>query len=187
MRRPVAGGAAEGGAAGDAVQGRAVEGAARVSHLREGVQQSDAVERGGRLVRGPKVSQHHLALTRDGTVLQQAALEHNCFVVSRLYCNIYTKQLDKLLGTKNRQAERAVARMMEQKRLLGYIDQVKGIIVFDNDLERRLKGNIGSAEIAWDDNVERLGQRVEAVSTMILESQKSRIFRIDRPSLTAQA
>jgi COP9 signalosome complex subunit 4 len=119
-----------------------------------------------------KVSPHHLAVTRDGTVLQLAALEHNCFVVSRLYCNIYTKQLDKLLGTRYRQAERAVARMMEQNRVLGYIDQVKGIIVFDNDLERRLKGNIGSAEIAWDDNVERLGQRVEAVSTMILESQK---------------
>jgi COP9 signalosome complex subunit 4 len=92
--------------------------------------------------------------------------------VSRLYCNIYTKQLDRLVGTRYRTAEKVVARMMEQRRVLGYIDQVKGVIVFDNDLERRLKGNIGSSEIAWDDNVERLGQKVEAVSAMILESQK---------------
>jgi COP9 signalosome complex subunit 4 len=120
-----------------------------------------------------KLAPHQLAVTADGlTVLQKAALEHNVSAVSRLYCNIYTKQLDKLLGTKPRQAERYAAKMMEQKRLSGYIDQIKGLIVFDNHLERRVKGNIGSVEITWDDNVERLAQKVEVVSTMILESQE---------------
>jgi COP9 signalosome complex subunit 4 len=120
-----------------------------------------------------KVSSRHLAADREGlSVLERAALEHNCYVVSRLYCNIYTKQLDRLVGTRYRMAEKVVAKMMEQQRILGYIDQVKGVIVFDNDLERRMKGNIGSAEIAWDDNVERLSQQVEAVSTMVLQSQK---------------
>ncbi|KAL7628376.1 hypothetical protein AAE478_002578 [Parahypoxylon ruwenzoriense] len=77
---------------------------------------------------------HQLALTADGsTVLARAVVEHNLLGASRLYSNIGFDELGRLLGLADdgdaesaaARAEDTTARMMEQGRLAGRIDQIE--------------------------------------------------------------
>ncbi|KAF3360410.1 hypothetical protein VdG1_01370 [Verticillium dahliae VDG1] len=89
---------------------------------------------------------HQLATTADGsTVLARAVVEHNLLGASRLYANIGIDALGVLLGLDADKAEETTARMIEQGRLVGRIDQMDRIIWFERGEASGQKGS-GRAE-----------------------------------------
>ncbi|RYP33108.1 hypothetical protein DL767_004893 [Monosporascus sp. MG133] len=117
---------------------------------------------------------HQLATTSDGsTVLAKAVVEHNLLGASRLYSNIGFEALGKLLGLDAEKAEDTTARMIEQGRLLGRIDQIEEIIWFEGGEASGEKGS-GRAEVTvgkemrrWDANVQGLAEEVENITNAL--------------------
>ena len=120
---------------------------------------------------------HQLAQTADGsTVLSKAVIEHNLLAASRLYENISTTALGEILGLKDKkdetaaeQAEDYAARMVEQGRLKGEIDQIDGVIRFENQDGESMKG-VNKDLRAWDHGVQGLVEDVEKYAAGISES-----------------
>lgn len=97
---------------------------------------------------------HQLAKTADGsTVLARAMVEHNLLAASRLYVNIDFDALGLLLGLGGEKAEDTTAKMIEQGRLKGKIDQIDRCIWFDED----------GAIQQWDSHVLGVAEEVEKV------------------------
>ncbi|KAI2617590.1 hypothetical protein GGS26DRAFT_400593 [Hypomontagnella submonticulosa] len=117
---------------------------------------------------------HQLAITADGTtVLARAVVEHNLLGASRLYSNIGFDSLGALLGLDADRAEETTARMIEQGRLVGRIDQIERIIWFEGGEASGEKGS-GRAEVTvgkemrrWDANVQSLAEEVENVTNAL--------------------
>ncbi|OAA48766.1 PCI domain containing protein [Metarhizium rileyi] len=117
---------------------------------------------------------HQLATTSDGsTVLAKAVVEHNLLGASRLFSNIQFAALGSLLGLDADRAEETTARMIEQGRLVGRMDQLDGIVWFDDGEASGEKGS-GKAEVVagkemrrWDANVESLSEEVENVTNSL--------------------
>lgn len=128
---------------------------------------------------------HQLATTSDGsTVLAKAVVEHNLLGASRLYGNIRFDALGSLLGLDAQRAEETTARMIEQGRLVGRIDQLDDIVWFDGGDASGEKG-CGRAEVAmsketrrWGANVESLSEDVEKITNSL---QKEFPVRRRRP------
>ena len=121
-----------------------------------------------------KLAPHQLAQTSDGsTVLAAAVSEHNLRAASRLYRNLGTRELGNLLGLEAERAERYAARMLEQGRLAGHIDQIEGVVFFEDPEIGAAAGPgvAGGAEHGalrqWDRNVQALVEDVERVSTLL--------------------
>ncbi|MCJ1226229.1 hypothetical protein MMC12_002879 [Toensbergia leucococca] len=122
-----------------------------------------------------KLSPHQLAQTADGsTVLAKAVIEHNLLGASRLYNNIRVDELGVLLGLEPKKAENYAARMLEQGRLTGRIDQIDGVIFFDGSEGSGEKTSVGQADQIigrdlpkWDSNVQGLAEEVERVSSLL--------------------
>ena len=123
-----------------------------------------------------KLKPHQLALTADGsTVLDKAILDHNLLAASRLYANIHIDALAGLLGVDKERAEQDAAKMIEQGRLAGHIDQIDGLVFFEGEGtgETLQTGSahgdavFGSALKKWDANVQGLAEEVERVATML--------------------
>ncbi|KAI0815908.1 hypothetical protein GGR55DRAFT_369188 [Xylaria sp. FL0064] len=117
---------------------------------------------------------HQLATTSDGsTVLAKAVVEHNLLAASRLYLNISFQALGELLGLDASRAEDTTAKMIEQGRLVGRIDQVEQWIFFERGEASGEKGS-GRAEVTvgkemrhWDANVQGLAEEVENVTNAL--------------------
>ncbi|KAK2758740.1 hypothetical protein FQN54_003430 [Arachnomyces sp. PD_36] len=140
-----------------------------------------------------KLADHQLAQTADGsTVLDKAVIEHNLIAASRLYENISTEKLGAILGLKasgelsaGEKAEDYAARMVEQGRLRGSLDQIDGVIYFDESVGSGGAGGdagAGAGEVApppgaggmagrnlrrWDASVQGLAEDVERVAASI--------------------
>jgi len=120
-----------------------------------------------------KLDPHHLAKTSDGsTVLDKAILEHNLLGASKLYNNIGFDQLGELLGIDAEKAEDYAAKMLEQGRLAGYIDQIDRLIFFEGEASGERKTGhaervVGKELRKWDTNVTGLAEEVEKVTSMI--------------------
>ena len=120
-----------------------------------------------------KLDPHHLARTADGsTVLDKAVLEHNLLGASKLYNNIGFDQLGELLGIDAEKAEDYAAKMLEQGRLSGYIDQIDRLIFFEGEASGERKTGhaervVGKELRKWDANVAGLAEEVEKVTSMI--------------------
>ncbi|KAI9831897.1 MAG: hypothetical protein M1819_004619 [Sarea resinae] len=141
-----------------------------------------------------RLSPHHLATTSDGsTVLAKAVTEHNLLASSRLYSTIGVADLAALLDLTPERAEEYAARMIEQSRLAGRIDQIDGVIFFDGDAssDPSVQGGAAAAAAAageggaltgaqsdrppvvgrelrkWDANVQSLAEEVEKVTTLL--------------------
>lgn len=117
---------------------------------------------------------HQLATTSDGsTVLAKAVVEHNLLGASRLYDNIRFEALGALLGLDTEKAEQTTARMIEQGRLVGRMDQLDGIVWFEGGEASGEKGSghakviVGKETRKWDANVESLAQQVEQVTNSL--------------------
>lgn len=117
---------------------------------------------------------HQLATTADGsTVLAKAVVEHNLLGASKLYSNIHFDALGSLLDLDAARAEETTARMIEQGRLVGRIDQLAGIVWFERGEASGEKGS-GRAELIvgkhiqqWDANVESLAEEVENITNLL--------------------
>ncbi|PWY89260.1 COP9 signalosome complex subunit 4 [Aspergillus heteromorphus CBS 117.55] len=120
-----------------------------------------------------RLAPHQLAQTADGaTVLDKAVVEHNLVAASKLYENIRTDALGAILGleasgdlTAGEKAEAYAARMVEQGRLKGSIDQIDGIIYFDSGVAAT-----GKHIRQWDAGVQGLAEDVERVATSITDA-----------------
>jgi len=96
-----------------------------------------------RILRKPEVEKfakelrpHQTAVLADGsTVLDRAVIEHNLLSASKLYNNITFAELGALLDISPEKAEKVAARMMEEQRLRGSIDQIERLIIFENSQE----------------------------------------------------
>lgn len=117
---------------------------------------------------------HQLAKTADGsTVLAKAVVEHNLLGASRLYRNIGFDALGELLGLDAARAEDTTARMVEQGRLVGRIDQLGRIVHFEGGEASGEKGSgraemmVGKEVRRWDANVESLSEDVENITTAL--------------------
>lgn len=113
------------------------------------------------------LSPHQLAQTSDGsTVLAKAVVEHNLLSVSRLYDNIGLDELASLLGLDADKAEGYAARMLEQGRIAGSIDQIDRVIIFE--------GVVGGGERAGSEHRRTMGGKGWGNGTHeFKESQKS--------------
>lgn len=128
-----------------------------------------------------RLAPHQLAVTADGTtVLDKAVVEHNLVAASKLYENITTDALGVILGltasgdlTAGEKAEAYAARMVEQGRLSGTIDQIDGVIYFEAS-----SAAAGRHIRQWDAGVQGLAEDVERVATSITDA-----FPVCLPSL----
>ncbi|OLL26688.1 COP9 signalosome complex subunit 4 [Neolecta irregularis DAH-3] len=114
-----------------------------------------------------KLKGHQLATVSDGTtVLEQAVLEHNLLSASMVYDNIGFGELARVLGINEEKAEEYAAKMIEQGRLMGEIDQIKEFIYFnvqeDGFIETR----------RWDKNIEALCQAAENIGVELEKIEK---------------
>eukprot|EP00291_Cryptomonas_curvata_P017564 CAMPEP_0172167884 /NCGR_PEP_ID=MMETSP1050-20130122/9823_1 /TAXON_ID=233186 /ORGANISM="Cryptomonas curvata, Strain CCAP979/52" /LENGTH=416 /DNA_ID=CAMNT_0012838731 /DNA_START=43 /DNA_END=1290 /DNA_ORIENTATION=+ len=105
-----------------------------------------------RVVRAPEIEEfrkalkpHQMATTSDGlTVLQKAMIEHNLFAAAKLYNNITFRELGFFLHVAPEQAEKMARDMVLESRLAASIDQIEGLIYFE---EGREAGTLWDAEI----------------------------------------
>lgn len=120
---------------------------------------------------------HQLAQTADGsTVLTKAVNEHNLLAASRLYENISTAALGAILGlsdnkdgTAAEKAEAYAAKMVQEGRLKGVLDQIDGIVKFEG--QDGVKAGTASSELrAWDHGVQGLVEDVERCAAAISEN-----------------
>jgi COP9 signalosome complex subunit 4 len=114
---------------------------------------------------------HQVARLSDGTtVLTKAVIEHNLLGASKLYNNIGVEELGVLLGLDADKAEEYAARMIEQGRLSGQIDQIDRLIYFDSTTS---VGGASAERVVnrqlrrWDENVGALAQATENITTML--------------------
>ncbi|KAF3902161.1 hypothetical protein ABW21_db0205977 [Orbilia brochopaga] len=114
---------------------------------------------------------HQTAQNADGTtVLTRAIVQHNLLAASRLYNNIGVEELGVLLQLPAEQAERYAARMIEQKRLAGQIDQIGRLIYFDGPAGVGAHSDgviIGRQTRKWDANILALAEEVERVTSLL--------------------
>lgn len=120
---------------------------------------------------------HQVAQTADGsTVLATAVIEHNLLATSRLYENISTRALGNILWLEDGKGETAAekaedyaARMMEQGRLRGKIDQIDGVIYFQT--EDGVEAGSNERELRmWDYAVQGLVEDVERCAARVGEA-----------------
>ena len=131
---------------------------------------------------------HQLAKTADGsTVLAKAVVEHNLRGASRLYNNIGFDALGLLLGLNGDRAEDTTARMIEQGRLVGRIDQIERVIWFEGGEATgekgsgRAEGVVGRELKRWDANVQGLAEEVEKVTSELqLQYPVSNLLFLER-------
>jgi COP9 signalosome complex subunit 4 len=92
---------------------------------------------------------HQMATLGDGTtVLDRSVTEHNLLSASKLYKNISFQELGSLLGIESSKAEKTAARMIAEERMHGSIDQVEGIIHFDNGDDDEI--------VQWDHQIQNI-------------------------------
>lgn len=125
-----------------------------------------------------KLMPHQLAQTADGsTVLDKAMIEHNLLAASKLYENIKVESLGDILGLKasgdlsaGEKAEAYAARMLEQGRLKGSIDQIDGVIYFESEAHGVESKDVrGPSMRRWDAGVQGVAEEVERVATAIMD------------------
>ncbi|KAF8339106.1 uncharacterized protein EI90DRAFT_3040321 [Cantharellus anzutake] len=116
--------------------------------------------------------------TGPSTVLDRAVMEHNLLSCSKIYNNITFAGLGVLLDLAPGAAENMARKMIEQKRLRGFIDQVDRLIWFeakDDDEEAQGKaGGLGDVDLEeedpgasftrqWDRQIRQIASGVESI------------------------
>lgn len=103
---------------------------------------------------------HQLALLPDGsTVLAKAVMQHNLLSASKLYNNISVNELGTLLDVAPHKAEGLAADMIGEGRLSGRIDQVEGLIYFEDSLEQLVQ---------WDKQVVGVCIKVDNILDLLV-------------------
>lgn len=120
------------------------------------------------------LAEHQLAQTADGsTVLAKAVIEHNLVGVSKVYANIRVDDLGDRLGLSGEKAEEYAARMIQQGRLKGTIDQLDGVIYFEGEDDaagsKLANGDTSAILKQWENNINGLLNDVEKCVALIRE------------------
>ncbi|KAK1860905.1 hypothetical protein I4F81_003491 [Pyropia yezoensis] len=107
---------------------------------------------------------HQRATLADGeTVLARAVVEHNLAAAAALYVNIGFAELGELLGVSAARAEETAAKMIQEGRMKGVMDQVDGVLEFDTGADAK------EAVLQWDAQIAsvcaELDSCVEAILT----------------------
>ena len=77
---------------------------------------------------------HQQATTSEGyTIMEKAMMEHNMHAAGKIYDNIHVSELGHLLKMSPQQAEKMAAKMISEGRLRASIDQVDGLLEFEED------------------------------------------------------
>lgn len=101
---------------------------------------------------------HQNATTASGrTVLQNSIVAHNLFAASHIYNNIKFDELGSLLGLTAQQGEELAQQMIEGGSLKAVIDQIKGVVEFEND-----EVSAGTLSV-WDNQIQNLCLGVNSV------------------------
>ena len=80
------------------------------------------------------LQEHQKAETSAGmTVVRASLMEHNISAMSRRYRNVGVKEMSEVLGVGLQDCERVVEEMIQQGRLKAKIDQVDGMLEFEED------------------------------------------------------
>ncbi|KAJ2782345.1 hypothetical protein H4R18_002329 [Coemansia javaensis] len=129
------------------------------------------------------------AAAAKAQLLDHAVREHNVFVLSSLYANMRFENLGRMLGVGADEAELLCARMIEEGRMKGRIDQVDGVITFEGAREVKevsaaisLKSQAAAAHhqqppmhfrevvaARWDDRIVRLCTAVEEAVDLLID------------------
>ncbi|EDW46856.1 COP9 signalosome complex subunit 4 [Drosophila sechellia] len=97
---------------------------------------------------------HQKAATPDGSsILDRAVFEHNLLSASKLYNNITFEELGALLDIPAVKAEKIASQMITEGRMNGHIDQISGIVHFEN---RELLPQ-------WDKQIQSLCYQVNSI------------------------
>jgi len=105
------------------------------------------------------LSEHQMRLTREGwTTLQKAIIEHNLIAASKVYNNITLNDLAVILDVSAQAAESIASNMITQQRLVGTIDQGKGLLHFQS----------ASVLQNWDNHIEIACNAVNSVYDSLL-------------------
>lgn len=76
---------------------------------------------------------HHKTEAFSGTTaLQKAVIEHNLLSTAKIYNNITFNELGAILGIDSDKAEKLASKMIMEDKMNGYIDQIDGIVYFEN-------------------------------------------------------
>jgi COP9 signalosome complex subunit 4 len=82
------------------------------------------------------LADHQKALMSDSlTIFQRALIEHNMVAVSQVYSSIYFTALGQLLGLSAEKTEKIAREKIANGSLKACIDQVDGILSFDDDFD----------------------------------------------------
>ena len=87
-----------------------------------------------------------VAIVDSYSILDRAVFEHNLLSASKLYNNITFEELGALLEIPAAKAENIASRMITEGRMNGHIDQISGIVYFENREELPL----------WDKQIQSL-------------------------------
>ena len=90
------------------------------------------------------LAEHQKAETSAGmTVVRASVVEHNIAAVARVYRNVGVRELSEVLGVREDECERVACEMIEQGRLHAKIDQVTGMVEFDQEAAKGSGGGGG--------------------------------------------
>lgn len=80
------------------------------------------------------LADHQRVQMSDGfTILERAVIEHNMVAISQVYKSIYFVELGSLLGVDMNRVEKVAAKMIMDGSIRGSMDEVKGVLDFDDD------------------------------------------------------
>ena len=133
------------------------------------------------------LKRHQLATLSDGsTVLERSLIEHNCHAASRIYDNIYIKELARLLNVSAEKAEEVASRMIESGSIDGTIDRIEGIISFNQRMDTffgsLVLNPVESSILSWDNGIKLLQGALRVVYWI---AGRGGALREDRPCRSA--
>lgn len=93
------------------------------------------------------LADHQRVNMADGfSILERAVIEHNMVAISQVYKSIYFAELGSLLGVDRNRVEKVAAKMIMDGSINGSMDEVEGVLDFDDDVAEL---------ISWDDSIAR--------------------------------
>ncbi|GKY97591.1 hypothetical protein MPSEU_000717500 [Mayamaea pseudoterrestris] len=85
------------------------------------------------------LADHQKAVMGDGlTIMERGVIEHNMVAVANLYQSIYITELARILGVPPEKAEMTAASMIMDGSLRGSINQVEGLLNFEEEEEEEV-------------------------------------------------
>ena len=81
------------------------------------------------------LADHQRVQMSDGfTILERAVIEHNMVAISQVYKSIYFAELGNLLGVDTNRVEKVAAKMIMDGSIRGSMDEVEGVLDFDDNV-----------------------------------------------------